>query len=78
VNIRTGSEADGARMSVPRDVFIATGVLNVLGSVRVGGGGRSSPAAVTSVANARRQATFPSIFPDEKLTGESSNERGLI
>jgi hypothetical protein len=47
VNIRTGCEADGARMSVPKDVFIAIGVLNALGSVRAGGAERFS--AVESV-----------------------------
>jgi len=64
VNIRTESGADGARMSVPRDVFIATGVLNVLGSVRFGGGGRFSAVAVTSVVSVRRLATPATVASD--------------
>jgi hypothetical protein len=57
VNIRTGCEAESARMSVLKDVFIVTVALNVWGSVRVGGGGGASSAVVISVASARHPAT---------------------
>jgi hypothetical protein len=58
-------ETDATSIPIPRDAFIATGVLNVLESVRVGGAGRFSPAAVTSVPSVRHPV-IPATVCNEK------------